>query len=196
MNKKINFWLFGISILLLGISISLNISNTVITNESIVLIFIGVLATFIVVGNFAQVSEIRNTTDNKINGLEQRTETHIKVLKGLIDRSSKSEKETYYVLGEAYRLYGIFAMDKELYRTSTNYLILTISLYLKSKRDLNPDNILEQIVSNLETEKWNNENSSDDFDYDKNIEDVREFPESYKDKSKIISLLEKYKKDK
>jgi hypothetical protein len=58
---------------LLGISISLNISDAVITNESIVLAFIGVLATFIVVGNFAQVSEIRNIIENKIKSLEHKT---------------------------------------------------------------------------------------------------------------------------
>ena len=58
---------------MLGISISLNISDAVITNESIVLAFIGVLAKFIIVGNFAQVSEIRNIIENKINSLEHKT---------------------------------------------------------------------------------------------------------------------------
>ena len=58
---------------MLGISISLNISDAVITNESIVLAFIGVLAIFIIVGNFAQVSEIRNIIENKIKSLEHKT---------------------------------------------------------------------------------------------------------------------------
>lgn len=196
MNKKLNFWLFGISILLFGISICLNVSSVVITNESIVLTFIGILATFIVVGNFAQVSEIRNITDQKINRLEQKSETQIKVLKSLINKSSETEKNTHYTLGEAYKLYGIVAWEKKLSRTSTNYLILAIFEYIKSKRSINPDSLLDLIVENLDSQNWNNENSNSDFEYEKNLELVRGFPGYYKDKSIIISQLEKYQKEK
>ena len=53
---KTNYWLLIISIVLIVVSISLNISTTVITDASIVLVFVGILATFVVVSNYAQVA--------------------------------------------------------------------------------------------------------------------------------------------
>jgi hypothetical protein len=70
-NKNYIYSLFGISIILIFISITLNISQYIVTDESIVLLFIGILATFIVVSNYSQVSDIKSNIDNKIEKLEE-----------------------------------------------------------------------------------------------------------------------------
>lgn len=70
-NKNYIYSLFGISIILIFISITLNISQSIVTDESIVLLFIGILATFIVVSNYSQVSDIKSNIDNKIEKLEE-----------------------------------------------------------------------------------------------------------------------------
>lgn len=78
-----NNWLFVIAIIMLGASIISNISCYIVTNESLVLSFVGVLATFVVIGNFAQTQAIKdelkkenekfqkeiNETENKINSI-------------------------------------------------------------------------------------------------------------------------------
>ena len=202
MNKTFNFWIFGLSILLLGASLFLNISSTVITNESIVLVFVGILATFIVVGNFAQVSEIRNTTDKQINDLESQTQKKIAELNTLYDKVNQAtkkmgeiERKTYYVSGEAYRLFGIYTLDDNGYRISTSHLLNAISEYNKSTvTPVMLDAILDIVLDNLTDEKWNSENQIDNFNYRKFIGIVMEFPEEYSQKQGILDLLEKQEK--
>ena len=58
-----NFWLILILCYLLVISITINISDIVITNNSIVIFFIGVLASIVVIGNLAQVYAIKTELD-------------------------------------------------------------------------------------------------------------------------------------
>jgi len=139
MNKTINFWIFGISIFLLGISIFLNISHSVISNESIVLTFIGILATFIVVGNFAQVSEIRNNFDKQVHELEFKMQNKIDQLKSLFDEVNETktklteiQNDTYYATAEAYRLYGIYNSDQNKLKNSTTHFISAIEFYNKT----------------------------------------------------------------
>ena len=139
MKQTINFLLFGISIILLGASLFLNISHTVITNESIVLVFVGILATFIVVGNYAQVIDIRNSTNTQINDLELKTRNKIEELNKLYvemtetsNKLKKVEKNTDFNAAEAYRLYGAFCFDKEYYKNSSKYLLDAITLYYKN----------------------------------------------------------------
>jgi hypothetical protein len=203
MNKTINFWIFGISILLLGASLFLNISSIVITNESTVLVFVGILATFIVVGNFAQVSEIRNSTDKQIKDLDLKTQNKIDQLNILYDKINKEtsklgelEKKTYYIYGEAYRLFGIYTLDKNDYRNSTAHLLNALSEYNKSNfTPIMLEPILEIILDNLKTEKWNSENQIEKFEYKKYIAIVNKFPETYKQKQDIIDLLEIYESE-
>jgi len=201
MNKTINFWIFGISILLLGTSLFLNISASVITNESIVLVFVGILATFIVVGNFAQVSEIKNSTDKQIRNLESKTQSKIDELNTLFNeineatnKLSKIEKDTCMNSGEAYRLYGIYTLDKNHYKTSTTHLINAVTSYNKAgKGGSFMNTILDVILGSLEPENWNHKDSTEDFDYKLNISRVQKFPDSYQQKQKIIDMLENYK---
>ena len=152
MKQTNNFLLFGISIILLGASLFLNISHTVITNESIVLVFVGILATFIVVGNYAQVTEIRNNTNSQINELESKIQQKLDELNELntvmtktSNRIMKIEKDMDYNAAEAYRLYGVFCYDKKLHRSSCKYLLDAVSLYSKNSKD-DDSNVLLDIV--------------------------------------------------
>jgi len=69
-NNRYIYALFGVGIILIFVSITLNISQIVVTKESIVLFFIGVLATFVVVSNYSQVSDIKSDIEYKIEKLE------------------------------------------------------------------------------------------------------------------------------
>lgn len=203
MNKTINFWLFGISLILLGASLFLNISNTIITNESIVLVFVGILATFIVVGNFAQVTEIRNNTNSQIVDLELKTQKKIDELNNLYAKITEAsekisiiEKKINYNSAEAYRLYGIFTQDKELFRSSTRFFLDSISLYNKSESYISKlDIMLNRVIENLKPEIWNDPDNVEVFDYNTYLEIVKEFPDTYIQKQKIIELLETYKNE-
>jgi hypothetical protein len=50
----------GLIIILLGIDICLHISDTVIKDDHIILVFVGILATFVVISNYAQVREVKD----------------------------------------------------------------------------------------------------------------------------------------
>ncbi|MDR3226739.1 MAG: hypothetical protein LBT56_03610, partial [Prevotellaceae bacterium] len=78
-NKKdekyistIFYWISGFSFLfsLIAICGAFFYKNTVLTNESIVLIFVGILATFVVVSNYIQVKSIEDRTEKQINSLQ------------------------------------------------------------------------------------------------------------------------------
>jgi hypothetical protein len=198
MNTKINFWLLGIAIILLGASIFLNISHTVITNESLVLTFIGILATIIVVGNFAQVAEIRNDTTKQINDLESRTQTKINELNTLYQRLSeasekiiKIEKNTYYVAGEAYRLYAVYTKDKKSYKKAVGHTINAIYCYnLAGTVPSMIVNLLDNLLNNLKPENWSKDITDKIFNYDEYLKKVKDFPDTYVQKQDIIHLLE------
>lgn len=200
MKQTSNFFLFGISIILLGATLFLNISHTVITNESIVLVFVGILATFIVVGNYAQVTDIRNSTNNQIIELESKTQQKIEELNKLyaeiIDTShkiEKIEKNMDFNAAEAYRLYGVVCYDKKLYRNSCVYLLQAVSLYTKDSDD-DSNALLDLVVEQLVPEKWNHKSQLETtFKYEKYIKKVSEFPEKYKQKEMIINSFENFK---
>lgn len=90
-----NYWLFGILIFLVGADICCHISCFVVTSESIVLTFVGILATLVVVGNYAQVKAIENKMDEKIQKLEFDL-LEVKKIKEDMDRkfNHSNEKET------------------------------------------------------------------------------------------------------
>jgi hypothetical protein len=80
-----NWFLFTISIILLGISICLNISHTIIDGQNIVIGFIGVIATFIVVSNYMQVRDVKAEFERKIQEMESEFNNRI------IDQDSKNK---------------------------------------------------------------------------------------------------------
>ena len=95
-NKNYIYSLFGISIILIFISITLNISQYIVTDESIVLLFIGILATFIVVSNYSQVSDIKSNIDNKIEKLEEQ-QAEVLTLKKQMIRIENSVTQFLFV---------------------------------------------------------------------------------------------------
>lgn len=62
-----NWFLFFLLVILLGFDIYSRISFVCITNESIVLVFVGILATFVVISNYAQVKDLENKVNNQDN---------------------------------------------------------------------------------------------------------------------------------
>ncbi len=201
MNDKINYWIFGISILMLGASLYLNVNSVVITNESIVLVFVGILATFIVVGNFAQVTEIRNSTDKQINSLETNIQNKIKEFDDLhikIENATMKlfevEKKTNYNSGESYRLFGGITSEKEFYKLSVAHYISALYYYcLSDNQSPKIESILGFILDNLAPEKWNKSKGDYDFKFDEMLGLIREIPVKCEQKQEIINLLEKYK---
>jgi len=133
-NKKsekiytIFFWVSGFSALLSVIAIcGIFISkNVVIVNESIVLIFVGILATFVVVSNYAQVKDIERKFEEKAGEIESKFDEKTKKIndefntkvdsiigikkdidKKIVDLNSeienlKKENEKNYIICEIY----------------------------------------------------------------------------------------------
>jgi len=66
-----NYWLLGLVLVLFTIDIAIKISSSIITNESIVIIFIGILATFVVISNYAQTKAIKDDLENKIKEIKE-----------------------------------------------------------------------------------------------------------------------------
>lgn len=211
MIKTGKYWLLGISLLLLGSSLFLNISNTVITNESIVLVFVGILATFIVVGNYAQVIEIRNNTKKQIEEIENSIQLKIEMLserqkeiiatekkiKNIEENILKIENNIDLVAAETSRIYSAVCDEKSYHRECVIHAIKAIKLYLKSSNEdvLMNRKLLRIITENLQPDKWYNQAEGyDEFDYQKHIEIITELPAKYTEKDEILSILKEYKK--
>lgn len=90
MNKMIkwlgNYWISGAAVIMLGFSIALNFGNFSSNDTGIILTFVGILATFIVVGNYAQVMTIRDDSKETIK------ETKDKISKALEEMRTDFEK--------------------------------------------------------------------------------------------------------
>jgi hypothetical protein len=206
--KNKSYWLFGTSILLLICSIALNISHSIITNESIVLTFIGILATFILVGNYAQVTEIRNSTQAKVDEQRQQTEKKLAELQTLyhdLQKKTETIKQLEYkihlVSADASRILGGLTSDTKAHRSSVEHLIQSIYSLYKSKT-LNKSNVLildkliGSIINSLEPNNWNcQEAKFCDFDFEYNINLVKNLPSTTPHKEEILNLLEKRKNE-
>jgi hypothetical protein len=151
--------------------------------------------------NYAQVTEIRNDSENKIRELESQTNKKIGELNVLFE-SNKSitkeikniERNTYFISGESYRLFALYTLDKNHYKVGTAHLINALSNYIKSGKEVKFINtILEIVIDNLKPENWNHEDSTEKIDYDELITMVRELPDKYTEKKDILKKLEDYK---
>lgn len=82
MNKMIkwlgNYWISGAAVIMLGFSIALNFGNFSSNDTGIILTFVGILATFIVVGNYAQVMAIRDDSKKAIEEMRADFDNRIK----------------------------------------------------------------------------------------------------------------------
>lgn len=145
------YWFFGTALFMLGVSIALNIDKSVLTNESIVLTFIGILATFIVVGNYAQVSEIKNEFSSKINDIRidkeaiEETKKEIEQAKEEIEKTKKEIEQAKEEIeqaktdiadlrGESYRLLAITANERKLKLLAINYALNALEYFVQSKK--------------------------------------------------------------
>lgn len=77
---------------MLGVSIALNINEIVIGSESIVLTFIGILATFVVMSNYAQVKDVERKNEEQVKELERKNDATKVELKKYIEEKTKEAK--------------------------------------------------------------------------------------------------------
>lgn len=203
-KDKYYLGIVGFAIVISLISISLNISNLVICNETIVLTFIGIIATFIVIGNYSQVAEIRNNTKSQMESLDKKIQTKIKEFENLHDeiltateKLNEIEKKTYLNSAEGSRLYGNLTKERSLFVQSVAHYIDAVSSYTLSEYAATNriERILSNILTSLKPENWNKPNQSRDFNFEKMIEKVGNLPDNYLQKEEIINLLEKYKNE-
>jgi hypothetical protein len=192
------FFLFGFSVLFSLSSICLHVSNVIITSESIVLTFIGVLATFIVIGNYSQVTDIRNDTFTQIknykdeiqNKIDELEKLHVKV-KDATEKINLIEKRTNFNSAEANRIYGNITTEKKMNRLAVSYYIDAVYFYYISDKDSTAriDRLLLVIIDLLRPENWAINEIDYEFNYEENLKTLEAFPESCTKKMDIIRLL-------
>ncbi len=160
-----NHWILCISIILLTISISLNISRITVSNESIVLTFIGILTTFVVVSNYAQVKDVQSQFEQKVIDINLANRAQIEKLESefndksseLFERFEQHEKSINVIHSKILNDYFDNLVDSKEYTKTFNLLrtILFLEIKLKSNR---VDNFIKIMNENLNVI----ENSTDD----------------------------------
>jgi NADH:ubiquinone oxidoreductase subunit 3 (subunit A) len=154
---KNHWFLIVILIVLLAVDICLKISPNVITKESIVLTFVGILATFVVVGNYFQVKEIEKKFDDKTNGLDSKINSNINVLKRKIELESIDAYESLYA-NLAYS-----SMKFKDYKTAFSSNICLIDYGLKKGNNIHVRlKIIREIIKIIEESDYNYSISSSD----------------------------------
>jgi hypothetical protein len=116
----------GFVLLLLGFTLCCLMINSCINiaNESIILTFIGALATFVVVGNYIQTKDVKDTTDREIDKMKKEIDT----LKNSIEPTVEDALKDYHHTVEAYihLINGITYMNKNEWHTAFNIFITAI----------------------------------------------------------------------
>jgi peptidoglycan hydrolase CwlO-like protein len=98
-----NFWIVSILIILLGINICLHVSHTIIIDgQNLILGFIGIIATFVVVGNYIQVVDVKNEFREKLRAAEN-LGNEIKMLEEKFEKTANDAKEIESKVKEVYR---------------------------------------------------------------------------------------------
>ncbi|MDR1983824.1 MAG: hypothetical protein LBQ28_03255 [Prevotellaceae bacterium] len=129
-----NYWLLGITIILLSINICFSVGHSVIIDDkNIVLVFVGILATFIVVSNYAQVKHIEDRTNNEIEKIKKEIKDEFNKIK---DEFNKNKTELEIVENRCFMLSCIASFDSYLryFITTTNdekrnsYTVLQVGL--------------------------------------------------------------------
>ena len=109
--KYSGHWLTGLAIILLVLSICFNIGRIEVNDVSIVLAFIGVLATFVVVSNYAQVQ-----------GLENKLKS--------VDKEFKNQRNTlYFMKADNARSFAHSNMREIEFQPQHKVALLTHSFY-------------------------------------------------------------------
>ncbi|OAV65878.1 hypothetical protein Barb6_02735 [Bacteroidales bacterium Barb6] len=84
-----------IIIVLVSVDICFHISSYILNSEHIVLVFVGILATFIVVSNYSQVRDIKEDFDKHIKSIKETQETYSNELEKHKENVEKSIKLIY-----------------------------------------------------------------------------------------------------
>ncbi len=96
-SQLANYWLTIILIVLVGVSIAQHCNKTLVTDSSLVLTFIGILATFVVVSNYAQVRDVEKKCDERIKELSDK-------LDKILSTGRLSARENFnYLKAEIYK---------------------------------------------------------------------------------------------
>jgi hypothetical protein len=116
---RFKYWLILIIIVLLGIDICFHISPCTITDTSIVLTFIGILATFVVISNYAQVLSIEKKFNDEVKQIKLENKTNLEAMQK-----------------EKYKLEGLIYMQKAdsiktMFNMRLHYYIIALKWFKK-----------------------------------------------------------------
>ena len=128
-----SYWIVGIVIILLGIDICCHIKSGVIVFESdhIILTFVGILATFVVVGNYAQVKEIESKVNTKVNNID----SNISKIENIVSEVDEIKKQVYGDIANSI-ITNSYNIEREINKdTAFDFTLYGIVLLLKNNID-------------------------------------------------------------
>jgi len=98
------YWVSGVSLLIsiIAFCCACISKSVIIEDESLILIFVGILATFVVVGNYAQVKSIEQDFSQKVGELKYEFAEKVKELKHEFDKKVHLN-QTILVMKEIYK---------------------------------------------------------------------------------------------
>lgn len=150
--KWFDYTLIGISLVISVVAISFHIAQFTIDNTSIILVFVGILATFVVISNYAQVMSVKNEftaqvkeNKNDIDGLYK-----------------KNEKQMFKFLSYININLADTFSRKDMWepRMVIKHLILAIDAAKKSEDKEAINNVLREISSYHSTNLFKNKDIS------------------------------------
>ncbi len=183
------YWLIGFSIIMSGIAIFFSFKPIEIkSNEcSIILTFVGIIATFIVVGNYAQVITIKKDFDDNVQTIKKDSDDNIKKLNNIVLELKSSQSQTEKKLLES-KGYFHFSMatslvTKEEYDGAFYGYAKSLVYFLKS--NIKETNSVFNQLENLLTHKKINKTLLEDPIYSNLIKDIQK-------ECKTVELAEMY----
>jgi len=100
------------------------------SDESYILGFVGVLATFVVISNYIQVQQVKQESEKKINELEGNI-SEVKVIKSeLSELKRELEMHQNYLDARIYHLQGNDFINKKEYRNAYDILLTSLHYYV------------------------------------------------------------------
>ena len=162
-----HYWLFGISIIMLCISIFLNFGNIRIDDTSIVLAFVGILATFVVVSNYAQVKEMENRI-NKIESDNEKMSKNCNINKKSIDEKSTELNE---LEGNMYQLYSCIAQIYGIFDKKNNnnndvvlkYIFMSLKYFDRNQNKKEVKNNIDFVLSIIDNCKLDDKQDVENY---------------------------------
>ena len=131
-----------------------NVTKIEYDNFALILGFVGIIATFIVVGNYAQVMTIKSEFEEKINNINKANELQSEKIKNesniLFEKSNKqNETLRQYMEGSIYNLQANNHYNNGLFTKA--YLSYTESaiMYNEAQRNGNLKSVLNMIIKVL-----------------------------------------------